>query len=68
VEQALIAAGYEVAEGELQWEAKNESELPVDKAVQNMKLLESLEELDDVQAVASNLMITDDIVSAFETA
>jgi YebC/PmpR family DNA-binding regulatory protein len=68
VEQALIAAGYEVAEGELQWEAKNESELSVDKAIQNMKLQESLEELDDVQAVASNLMITDDIVSAFETA
>ncbi len=68
VEQALIAAGYEVAEGELQWEAKNESEVPVDKAVQNMKLQESLEELDDVQAVASNLMITDDIMMAFETA
>jgi YebC/PmpR family DNA-binding regulatory protein len=68
VEQALIAAGYEVAEGELPWEAKNESELSVDKAIQNMKLQESLEELDDVQAVASNLMITDDIVSAFETA
>jgi YebC/PmpR family DNA-binding regulatory protein len=68
VEQALTGAGYEVAESELRWEAKNESELPVDKAIQNMKLLESLEELDDVQAVASNLMITDDIVSAFETA
>jgi YebC/PmpR family DNA-binding regulatory protein len=68
VEHALIAAGYEVAESELKWEAKNESELPVDKAVQNMRLQEALEELDDVQAVASNLMITDDIVSAFETA
>ena len=68
VEQALIGAGYEVAESELKWEAKNESEVPVDKAVQNMRLLESLEELDDVQSVASNLMITDDVVSAFETA
>jgi YebC/PmpR family DNA-binding regulatory protein len=68
VEQALTAAGYEVLESELRWEAKNESELPVEKAVQNMKLLESLEELDDVQSVASNLMLTDEIVSAFETA
>jgi YebC/PmpR family DNA-binding regulatory protein len=68
VEQALTAAGYEVLESELRWEAKNESELPLEKAVQNMKLLESLEELDDVQSVASNLMLTDEIVSAFETA
>jgi YebC/PmpR family DNA-binding regulatory protein len=68
VEQTLIAAGYEVAESELKWEAKNESEVAIDKAVQNMRLQESLEELDDVQTVASNLMITDDIISAFETA
>lgn len=68
VEHALTAAGYEVAESELRWEAKNESELAVDKAIQNMKLQESLEELDDVQTVASNLMITDDVISAFETA
>jgi hypothetical protein len=33
-----------------------------------MRLQESLEELDDVQSVASNLMITDDAMSAFETA
>jgi YebC/PmpR family DNA-binding regulatory protein len=68
VEHALVNAGYEVAESELKWEAKNESEVAIDKAVQNMRLLESLEELDDVQSVASNLMITDDVVSAFETA
>ncbi|MBZ0289596.1 MAG: YebC/PmpR family DNA-binding transcriptional regulator [Anaerolineae bacterium] len=68
VEHVLIDAGYEVAESELKWEAKNESEVPVDKAVQNMRLQESLEELDDVQSVASNLMITDDVMSAFETA
>jgi len=67
VEQVLTAAGYEVLESELRWEAKNESELPIDKAIQNMRLQESLEELDDVQSVASNLMITDDVMSAFET-
>jgi transcriptional/translational regulatory protein YebC/TACO1 len=33
-----------------------------------MKLLDSLEELDDVQSVASNLQITDDLMLAFETA
>lgn len=68
VETALTEAGYKVTESELRWEAKNESAVDVDKAVQNMRLLERLEELDDVQLVASNLMITDEVATAFETA
>jgi YebC/PmpR family DNA-binding regulatory protein len=68
VEEALTAAGYEIDEAELRWEPKNETEVATDKAVQNMRLLDTLEELDDVQMVASNLMITDEIAAAFETA
>jgi YebC/PmpR family DNA-binding regulatory protein len=68
VEQTLTNAGYEVDDSELQWVAKNESDLPTEKAVQNMKLQDALEELDDVQSVASNLMITDDVIAALETA
>ncbi len=68
VEDALTNAGFEVEDGELRWEAKNETELAADKAIQNMKLIEQLEEQDDVQSVATNLMITDEIASAFETA
>ena len=68
VETALASAGYEIAESELRWEAKNESEIAVDKAIQNMRLMESLEELDDIQGVASNLSITDDVIAALETA
>lgn len=68
VENALSDAGYEIEESELRWEAKNESELALDKAIQNMKLMDGLEELDDVQSVASNLLITDDLIAAFETA
>ena len=68
VEEALTAAGYEVEESELRWEAKNEAELPVDKALANMKLMDKLEELDDVQSVASNLLITDELAAAFEIA
>jgi len=68
VETALTDNGYEVADAELRWEAKNESEIAVEKAVQNMKLMEQLEELDDVQGVASNLAITDDVIAALETA
>lgn len=68
VEQALVDAGYTVAEAELRWEAKNETEVSAEKAAQNLKLMNDLEELDDVQTVASNLLITDEALAAFETA
>ena len=68
VEQALSDAGYEFDEAELRWEPTNEMELPADKAMQNMRLYERLEELDDVQSVSSNLLITDEVMSAFEAA
>lgn len=68
VETALNSTGYTVAESQLRWEAKNTTEIGVEKAVQNMRLLEALEELDDVQSVASNLSITDDVIAALETA
>lgn len=68
VENALTSAGYKVEDSELQWEAKNESSLGLDKSLQNMRLLDQLEELDDVQAVASNLQITDEVIAALETA
>lgn len=65
VAQALSEAGYEIEESELRWEAQNETELPVDKAMKNMRLMEMLEDLDDVQTVSSNLAITDEIATAF---
>jgi len=68
VTQALDDAGYETDESELRWEPQNESEVSIDTAVKNMRILEKLEELDDVQSVSTNLMITDEIVNAFETA
>ena len=68
VEEALTAAGYVVENSELKWIAKNETEVSPDKAVANMRIMSNLEELDDVQAVASNLMITDAALEAFETA
>lgn len=68
VEQALTEAGYSVEESELYWKPNNETELSVDKAVANMKLHELLEELDDVQSVASNLQVNDAVMAALETA
>jgi YebC/PmpR family DNA-binding regulatory protein len=68
VEDALTNAGYKVEEAQLRWVAKTETELPTEKAVQNMRLMEQLEELDDVENVATNLQITDAIAEAYETA
>lgn len=67
VESALTDAGYKVEESQIRWQAKNEAEVPIDKALQNMRLMGELEELDDVQSVASNLAMTDEVVAAFET-
>jgi YebC/PmpR family DNA-binding regulatory protein len=66
VEKALLDAKYEIEEGELRWIAQNETELPAEKAIQNMKLMRKLEDLDDVQTVASNLAMTDEVLEAFE--
>ncbi|GIK29210.1 MAG: YebC/PmpR family DNA-binding transcriptional regulator [Chloroflexi bacterium] len=68
VEHALSEAGYTVDESELFWKPSNETELPVDRAVANLKLQEALEELDDVQSVASNLLVNDSVIAALETA
>jgi YebC/PmpR family DNA-binding regulatory protein len=68
VEHKLVESGYKVSDSSLSWIAKNEVDLDTNHSVQIMNLVEKLEELDDVQAVASTLHITDEIANAFETA
>ncbi|MFW5691952.1 MAG: YebC/PmpR family DNA-binding transcriptional regulator [Chloroflexota bacterium] len=68
VTQALGEANYEMDESELRWEPRNEMEVSVDSALKNMRIIDKLEELDDVQSVSSNLRITEEIATAFETA
>jgi len=65
VEQALTKAGYELDDSELRWFPQNEVEVPAGKALQNMRLMEQLEDADDVQTVSSNLNITDEVLAAF---
>ncbi len=67
VEQALTEAGYELEDCELRWFPQNEVEVPTGKALQNMRLMEQLEEADDVQTVSTNLNITDEVLAAFGT-
>ncbi len=66
VESALNQAGYELDERELRWFPQNELDISKSKALQNLRLMEQLEESEDVQTVASNLNITDEVLEAFE--
>lgn len=68
VETKLVEGGYKVSDSALTWVAKNELDLDANQGVQVMGLIEKLEELDDVQSVASTLHITDEIANAYETA
>jgi YebC/PmpR family DNA-binding regulatory protein len=68
VARALRDAGYKVEESELIWVPKNEIEVDKDGAIQIMNFVEKLEELDDVQSVASNLHLTDEVAAALEAA
>jgi len=46
---------------------KNEMSLPVKDAVQVLRLIDNLEEMDDVRRVFSNLEVTEEAVEAFES-
>ncbi len=57
-----------IASAELAWIAKSAAQVNDEQAVSTMKLMESLEEHDDVQKVFSNLDINDEIMAKFESA
>lgn len=68
VETKLSENHYKVIDSSFTWVPKNEVELGASEGVQVMGLIEKLEELDDVQSVASSLNITDEIAKAFDAA
>ena len=62
VQRALEAAGIEPAEAAIVMEPQNTIELDGKKAEQCLRLLEFLEEHDDVQNVYANLEVDDETV------
>ncbi len=64
----LHAAGVKPDEAGLRMLPKQELELSVDHTVQVMRALDSIEELDDVQNVFSNLKVSEEAVAALEAA
>jgi YebC/PmpR family DNA-binding regulatory protein len=63
VAQALGEAGYEATSTELIMKAKTPMTPDPETAVKVIRLIEKLEDLDDVQTVYSNLDITDEVLA-----
>jgi len=68
VRDSLNQNGVIIEEAELTMVAKNEIELSPDDAMKVLNLIESLEDLDDVQKVHSNLALNDEIMAQLDTA
>jgi YebC/PmpR family DNA-binding regulatory protein len=64
----LHKANVQPEEAGLRMSPKQEVELNPEDAVQVLKTLEAIEELDDVQNVYSNLKVSDEAIAAFEAA
>lgn len=64
VRQALKDAGYHIAEASMIYDPNNPMELSVEDAVQVLKFIEAVEDVDDVQNVYSTLEISDDAIAA----
>jgi transcriptional/translational regulatory protein YebC/TACO1 len=55
-------------EAELRYTPTNEIELTQDETLQVLRTIENLEDLDDIQAVYSNLAISEEVLAHLEEA
>jgi len=65
---ALKKAGIEVHDAGLRMQAKQEIELGPEETLQVMRVIEALEEQDDVQNIAYNLKISDEALAQISPA
>ncbi|MGH2548161.1 MAG: YebC/PmpR family DNA-binding transcriptional regulator [Thermomicrobiales bacterium] len=63
VQEALTTSGLTVQSAELTMKPKTLQEPTTDEAIKAIRLIERLEDLDDVQTVYSNLNLTDDVLA-----
>jgi YebC/PmpR family DNA-binding regulatory protein len=66
VKEALIKAGFEPEDAEITMRASTSSELDKKGAESMLKLLDTLEDLDDVQKVYSNAEISEEILAQLD--
>jgi YebC/PmpR family DNA-binding regulatory protein len=65
VKEALIAAGYEPDNAEVTMQASTNTELDAEDADKMLRLIDRLEDLDDVQNVYSNADISEEIIAQY---
>jgi YebC/PmpR family DNA-binding regulatory protein len=65
VKEALVAAGFAPDNAEVTMQASTQTELDVEDAEKMLRLIDRLEDLDDVQNVYSNADISEEIVAQF---
>ena len=68
INDVLHGAGVKAEEAGVRMLPNNTVELPNDQAVQVMRVVETLEDLDDMQQVFSTLHVSDEAVALLETA
>jgi transcriptional/translational regulatory protein YebC/TACO1 len=68
ISDCLREAGYEPVESSLRMLPNSSIELPVDQTLQVMRVIEAVEDLDDVQQVFSNLHVSDEAVAQLAAA
>lgn len=66
--EALEKKKIPITSAELAWISKNPAEVTDEQAVSTLKLMESLEEHDDVQKVYTNVEISDAVMHKYENA
>jgi len=66
IKEALVAAGFEPENTEVTMHADTKSELDAEAAEKMLKLIDRLEDLDDVQDVYTNADISDEIMDAVD--
>jgi len=65
---AVQAMGWEVENSAVAWLPNSQVEMSENETIRNLKLLDALEELDDVQEVFSNLDIPDEVMEKYQAA
>ena len=66
IKDQLVAAGFESANAEVVFSAENSIALDLESAEKLMRLIDALEDLDDVQEVYSNADISPDIMAQLD--
>ncbi len=66
VKDALTAAGFDTQVAEVSFNASTQTELDQETAEKLLKMVDTLEDLDDVQEVYHNADISDEIMAALD--